>query len=93
VLGLPDEVRACLFDLDGVLTETAEVHAAAWKDVFDEFLRGYPAATQDSRPFDVHSDYEDYVDGKTRLDGVRDFSHGADRVVKDLSELMSRGPE
>jgi beta-phosphoglucomutase family hydrolase len=73
VLGLPDEVRACLFDLDGVLTKTAEVHAGAWKEMFDEFLRGYPAATQDSRPFDVHSDYENYVDGKTRLDGVRDF--------------------
>jgi beta-phosphoglucomutase family hydrolase len=73
VLGLPDGVRACLFDLDGVLTETAEIHAAAWKEMFDEFLSRYPLATQDSRPFDVHGDYEDYVDGKTRLDGVRDF--------------------
>jgi beta-phosphoglucomutase family hydrolase len=73
VLGLPDGVRACLFDLDGVLTETADVHAAAWKEMFDEFLRRYPLATQDNRPFDLHADYDDYVDGKTRLDGTRDF--------------------
>jgi len=71
MLGLPEGVRACLFDLDGVLTETAEVHAAAWKETFDEFLAEH--GDQDGRPFDAHSDYDEYVDGKSRLDGVRDF--------------------
>jgi beta-phosphoglucomutase family hydrolase len=71
-LGLPDSVRACLFDLDGVLTRTATVHMAAWKRTFDEFLlAGDPAA----RPFD-QDDYNRYVDGKPRADGVRDFLAG-----------------
>jgi beta-phosphoglucomutase family hydrolase len=69
VLGLPDDIRACLFDLDGVLTQTAKVHQAAWKRTFDEFLRGRdpeaPEFTQD--------DYNRFVDGKPREDGVRDF--------------------
>jgi beta-phosphoglucomutase family hydrolase len=71
VLGLPDGVLACLFDLDGVLTDTAAVHAAAWKHTFDEFLsdRDGPGF----QPFDSESDYERYVDGKPRSDGVRDF--------------------
>jgi beta-phosphoglucomutase family hydrolase len=71
VLGLPDDVRACLFDLDGVLTNTAAVHAAAWKHTFDEFLRQRDGAG--FRPFDKLVDYDDYVDGKPREDGVRDF--------------------
>jgi beta-phosphoglucomutase family hydrolase/Cof subfamily protein (haloacid dehalogenase superfamily) len=67
-LGLPSHVQACLFDLDGVLTQTAVVHAAAWKQTFDEILlaRGQPA-------FDVALDYTRYVDGKPRDDGVRSF--------------------
>jgi beta-phosphoglucomutase family hydrolase len=69
MLGLPDHVTACLFDLDGVLTETATVHAAAWKRMFDDFLR-----TRDGQaPFDEKTDYVRYVDGKPRLDGVRAF--------------------
>jgi beta-phosphoglucomutase family hydrolase len=68
VLGLPDDVVACLFDLDGVLTDTASVHAAAWKQAFDELLAQYPG----QRPFDA-DDYVRYVDGKPRADGVRDF--------------------
>jgi beta-phosphoglucomutase family hydrolase len=74
MLGLPDGVQACLFDLDGVLTQTAEVHAAAWKDMFDAFLRT-AAAGGPGRfvPFDAHSDYDRYVDGKPRYDGVRSF--------------------
>ena len=73
-LGLPDTVRACLFDLDGVLTETASIHAAAWKEMFDEFLRGEADRRgQPFVPFDEHDDYDRYVDGKPRLDGVRDF--------------------
>jgi beta-phosphoglucomutase family hydrolase len=74
VLGLPDDVRACLFDLDGVLTKTATVHAAAWKQMFDEYLRGRAARTgEEFVPFDADADYGDYVDGKPRYDGVRSF--------------------
>jgi len=67
-------VRACLFDLDGVLTQTAKVHAAAWKEMFDGYLRER-AETSDERfvPFDPVMDYDDYVDGKPRYDGVRSF--------------------
>jgi beta-phosphoglucomutase family hydrolase len=69
VLGLPDEIRACLFDLDGVLTQTAKVHQAAWKRTFDGFLRGRdPSAGEFTA-----ADYNQYVDGKPRKDGVRDF--------------------
>ena len=70
VLGLPDGISACLFDLDGVLTQTAKVHAAAWKQMFDAYLR----ETQGDgfAPFTEH-DYDAYVDGKTRSDGVRSF--------------------
>jgi beta-phosphoglucomutase family hydrolase len=74
VLGLPDHVRACLFDLDGVLTRTAEVHAAAWKETFDGYLRQRAQQTnQPFVPFDLVSDYTKYVDGKPRADGVRSF--------------------
>jgi beta-phosphoglucomutase family hydrolase len=69
VLGLPDDIRACLFDLDGVLTQTAKVHQAAWKRTFDEFLHARdPAAAEFSQ-----ADYNQFVDGKPREDGVRDF--------------------
>jgi beta-phosphoglucomutase family hydrolase len=74
VLGLPDDIAACLFDLDGVLTDTASVHAAAWKEMFDEFLQ--QRAQHDGspfQPFDLHEDYDNFVDGKPRADGVRDF--------------------
>jgi beta-phosphoglucomutase family hydrolase len=74
VLGLPDGVSACLFDLDGVLTQTAKVHAAAWKQMFDEYLRA--RAQQRGEPFvefDIVRDYDEYVDGKPRYDGVRSF--------------------
>jgi beta-phosphoglucomutase family hydrolase len=69
VLGLPDPIRACLFDMDGVLTRTATVHMAAWKRTFDEFLR---TTHPGDRQFD-QDDYNRYVDGKARADGVRDF--------------------
>lgn len=67
MLGLPDSVTACLFDLDGVLTDTASVHRKAWKRAFDPLLakRGLREFTED--------DYNDFVDGKPREDGVRDF--------------------
>jgi beta-phosphoglucomutase family hydrolase len=74
VLGLPESVRACLFDLDGVLTETATVHAAAWKQMFDAYLRERSERTGEQfSPFDAKSDYGRYVDGKPRYDGVRSF--------------------
>ena len=60
-LGLPAHIQACLFDLDGVITQTAKVHAQAWKQTFDEFRI----------PFDIVPDYTAYVDGKPRADGVR----------------------
>ncbi|MFC8100900.1 beta-phosphoglucomutase family hydrolase [Streptomyces sp. NPDC057363] len=69
-LGLPDDIQACLFDLDGVVTRTAVVHAAAWKETFDAFLRERDGA--DFRPF-TDSDYGEYVDGRPRADGVRSF--------------------
>ncbi|MFD5967730.1 beta-phosphoglucomutase family hydrolase [Streptomyces sp. NPDC060311] len=69
-LGLPDDIQACLFDLDGVVTRTAVVHAAAWKATFDAFLRERDGAG--FRPF-TDSDYDQYVDGRPRADGVRSF--------------------
>ena len=73
MLGLPTGVRACLFDLDGVLTQTAKVHAAAWKEMFDGYLRERAARSGKFVPFDPVMDYDDYVDGKPRYDGVRSF--------------------
>ncbi len=76
MLGLPDHVTACLFDLDGVLTDTASVHRAAWGEVFDHF---------------TDEDYNEYVDGKPREAGIRDFlasrgEHPDDARVKDIGE-------
>jgi beta-phosphoglucomutase family hydrolase len=74
VPSLPDRITTCLFDLDGVLTQTAKVHAKAWKQTFDEFLRGwYERAGEPYREFVLPDDYERYVDGKPREDGVRSF--------------------
>ncbi|WP_106127157.1 HAD family hydrolase [Pseudosporangium ferrugineum] len=74
MLGLPPHVTACLFDLDGVLTQTALVHNAAWKQTFDAFLQAW--STQHGQPFvpfDTGADYHRYVDGRQRADGVRTF--------------------
>jgi beta-phosphoglucomutase family hydrolase len=71
---LPDGITACLFDLDGVLTQTAKVHAAAWKQTFDEYLRRRSQATGEPfKEFDAVHDYDEYVDGMPRYDGVRSF--------------------
>lgn len=73
-LGLPPEIRACLFDLDGVLTDTAALHAKAWKQMFDAFLSDRAGDNgQDLSPFDEARDYDRYVDGKPRDDGTRSF--------------------
>ena len=81
MLGLPDSVNTCLFDLDGVLTQTAKVHAAAWKQMFDDYLRtrSHQQGTN-FVAFDRASDYDEYVDGKPRYEGVRSFleSRGID---------------
>lgn len=68
---LPPAITACLFDLDGVLTSTAVVHAAAWRETFDDFLRRRDGPG--FQPFDPVRDYDEYVDGRPRADGVRTF--------------------
>jgi beta-phosphoglucomutase family hydrolase len=91
-LGLPAGIRACLFDLDGVLTRTAELHAAAWKSMFDDYLRERAERQGEAFvPFDLHDDYDAYVDGKPRLDGVRSFLASReielpDETVRDLGD-------
>ncbi|GGT39646.1 HAD family hydrolase [Streptomyces althioticus] len=83
-LGLPEDIEACLFDLDGVVTRTAVVHAAAWKEMFDAFLRERDG--EGFAPFTA-ADYDAYVDGRPRADGVRTFL--ASRGV----ELPEGGPD
>ena len=74
MLGLPDQIRACLFDMDGVLTMTAAVHAAAWKQAFDGLLQDWAHDHGGGGvAFDAHDDYDRYVDGRTRADGIRAF--------------------
>lgn len=74
MLGLPETVRACLFDLDGVLTDTASVHTRAWKSMFDAYLSARAERTGEPFvPFDAEGDYRRFVDGRKRDDGVRTF--------------------
>lgn len=74
MLGLPDAITTCLFDLDGVLTRTAAQHAQAWKETFDDFLRRRAEqAGAPLEPFELPRDYDEHVDGKPRLDGVLSF--------------------
>lgn len=88
VLGLPETVHACLFDLDGVLTDTASVHTKAWKAMFDAYLSRRAERTGDAFvAFDPVSDYRQYVDGRKREDGVRSFL--ASRGI----ELPDGGPD
>ena len=88
MLGLPDGVAACLFDLDGVLTDTAAVHNRAWTEMFDAYLKGRAERLGgDFVPFDPASDYPEYVDGRPRADGVRAFL--ASRNI----ELPDGGPD
>lgn len=83
MLGLPDGIQALLFDLDGVLTNTAAVHAKAWKQTFEE--EGYPFSK---------TDYDTFVDGKPREDGIRDFlasrdAHPAADEVKRIGDIKN----
>ena len=87
-LGLPDGVGACLFDLDGVITRTAVVHARAWKEMFDAYLRERSGQTGEPFvPFDPRADYDRYVDGKQRADGTRSF------LLSRGIELPEGGPD
>lgn len=83
MLGLPDGVTVCLFDLDGVLTDTASVHSAAWKEAFDGFL--HTEADNGGPAFNEFTpeDYGEYVDGKPRADGVRDFLASRDITLPE----------
>ncbi|WP_394836811.1 HAD-IA family hydrolase [Pendulispora rubella] len=87
-LGLPSHVRACLFDLDGVLTQTATEHAAAWTEMFDEYLRARAQQTGEVFVPFAMQDYELYVDGKARADGVQSFlaSRGISLPEGDLDD-------
>ena len=87
MLGLPDSVTVCLFDLDGVLTDTASVHRRAWKQTFD------PIARRRGQAEFTDQDYVDYVDGKPRADGVRDFlaSRGIDLPEGRPDDRPGRG--
>jgi len=89
MLGLPHGTTACLFDLDGVLTQTAKVHARAWKEMFDGFLREWAQRTGEPfQEFDRPTDYDEYVDGKPRLEGVQSFlvSRGIDLPIGSPSD-------
>ena len=88
MLKLPDGITACLFDLDGVITQTAKLHSAAWKEMFDTFLR--ERSEQTGEPFRefTPSDYDRYVDGRPRLDGVRTFLEA--RGIEPDEELVRR---
>ena len=80
MLGLPDRVTACLFDLDGVLTQTAKAHAAAWKQIFDSYFG--------DAAFDPVVDYDRYVDGKPRNDGVRSYLALGERAAAKTIERL-----
>jgi beta-phosphoglucomutase family hydrolase len=79
MLDLPEGITTCLFDLDGVLTQTAKIHAQAWKEMFDAFLRDWAERHgEEFHEFDRPTDYDEYVDGKPRLDGVKSFLESRD---------------
>ncbi|MCZ4516017.1 HAD-IA family hydrolase [Streptomyces sp. ActVer] len=85
-------VRAVVLDTDGVITDSARVHAAAWKTAFDAFLRDHPPEDpHQRRPFDTRDDYLKYVDGKSRLDGAAAFlaSRGLDLPVETVRDVAA----
>ena len=89
VLGLPDDITVALFDLDGVLTDTASVHRTAWTDAFNAFLTqraggDITGRTDELRPF-TDQDYFDFVDGRPRMDGVRSFLDSRGLQVDDAA--------
>src|ERR1700753_1188888 len=93
MFGLPAGTTACLFDMDGVVTQTALVHAAAWKDMFDKFLRQRAEQSGEKFvPFDSSKDYGDYVDGKPRLDGTRSFLESRDMHLPQETPDVNPAP-
>jgi beta-phosphoglucomutase family hydrolase len=93
---LPPHLRACLFDMDGVLTQTSRLHSTAWKRIFDEYLRARSARIgAPFAPFDPLTDYARYVDGKLRIDGARTFlsSRQIDASDVEVAELARRKDE
>jgi beta-phosphoglucomutase-like phosphatase (HAD superfamily) len=98
-----DRYEAVLFDMDGVVTDTASIRASCWKITFDEYHEKRAEGNSETfRPFDIDTDYKLYVDEKPRYHGVRDFleSRGIvlacgspDIVVRDLAELLPRASE
>ena len=92
---LPQPIRACLFDLDGVLTQTARLHEAAWKDTFDTFLRARASWTGGTFVPFSSADYGEHVDGRPRDAGVRAFlaSRGIEVPDSAVKALGSRKNE
>jgi beta-phosphoglucomutase family hydrolase len=88
MLKLPDGISVCLFDLDGVITQTAKLHSAAWKEMFDDYLRERSEETGEPFLEFTPSDYDRYVDGRPRLDGVRTFL--AARGIEQDDDLVRR---
>jgi beta-phosphoglucomutase family hydrolase len=92
VIGLPNSISALLFDLDGVLTETAKVHAQAWEQTFDKLLQMRTEKEgAEFVPFDRVRDYDEYVDGKPRYDGVRSFVESRGIQLPEGKEADSPG--
>ncbi|HJV75167.1 MAG TPA: beta-phosphoglucomutase family hydrolase [Noviherbaspirillum sp.] len=79
-------LQAAIFDMDGVITQTAHLHAAAWKETFNDLLRRHPQPGVPYRPFDEHMEYRAYVDGKPRGEGVRSFLRARGITVSDDEE-------
>src|SRR4051794_37490993 len=93
-LGLPSGMTTCLFDLDGVLTQTAKIHARAWKEMFDDFLRNWAERTGGPfQEFDRPTDYDEYVDGKPRLEGVHWFLLSRDNIQCVQAVQLASGVE
>jgi beta-phosphoglucomutase family hydrolase len=91
---LPRRITACLFDMDGVLTETAELHSTAWKEMFDEYLaRRAEARGEPFVPFDSVADYDTFVDGRPRLDGTREFLKSRGIQLPEGSNSDASGAE
>src|ERR671914_64163 len=88
MLKLPDGISVCLFDLDGVITQTAKLHSAAWKEMFDDYLRERSEETGEPFREFTPADYDRYVDGRPRLDGVRTFL--AARGIEQDDDLVRR---
>ena len=93
MFGLPAGTTACLFDMDGVVTQTALVHAAAWKDMFDKFLRQRAEQTGGKFvPFDSTKDYGDYVDGKADSGGTAGDEAAVARLADDIFAAIEKEP-